>query len=243
MCFAALYIAKPRTSALLPIRSVRLSIILDLPSHFLPNLHLARLLTHFRYLFCSPNSILFLLPTINLGSMAYDHPKAIPRSSHEYSGVAKDDKRPDLDFDRATKKQRFEYVHVLATTLSWLCLVVAYITIAPRLPLAWYLGFNGQIVVIGLLLSIMNFCSSTVLSYTFLLLEARFGPSSLQNYEALLTSRITSPGTRLIWRSALGLLILLPLGLSVAYKRFLGGTSSAYITMEPTGEVSAQIGP
>ncbi|KAK3715418.1 hypothetical protein LTR37_007146 [Vermiconidia calcicola] len=82
----------------------------------------------------------------------------------------------------------------------------------------------------------MNLCTLTVVPYTFILLEARFGSSSLQNYEALLTSQVLSPGAKLIWRLALGFFIVLPLGLSVAYKRFLGGTSSAQITVDPPGQ-------
>lgn len=171
--------------------------------------------------------------------MAHNKPQFTSNPAYEYNGFVDDEERyHHLPLGRPTKKRRFEYVHILATAVSWICLVVAYITIVPHLPLAWRLGFNGQIILIGLLLSIMNVCSSTVLPYTFLLLEARFGPSSLQNYEALLTSRTTLPQTRLIWRLALGLSILLPLGLSVAYKRFLGGRSSAEITAQYTGQAS-----
>jgi hypothetical protein len=85
-------------------------------------------------------------------------------------------------------------------------------------------------VAIGFLLGIMNLCMETVLLFSFLLLEARIGPSRLQNFEAIITGKFLSPSISFGWRLVLLLLIALPLGLSVAYKRFLGGTSSAEIT-------------
>lgn len=170
--------------------------------------------------------------------MVSKNPIASTYALHDYDLVAERDGTTPPTLGAPAKKRRFELVHVLATVISWLCLVVAYITITNHLRLAWLLRFEGQIVLIGLLLGIMNLCTSCVVPYAFLLLEARFGRSSLQNFDALLTSAILSPGVSIVWRLALGFFIVLPLALSIAYKRFLGGSSSAHITLDPPGQVS-----
>lgn len=114
-----------------------------------------------------------------------------------------------------------------AVFISLLCLVFGILTITPHLSIAWHLGFSGQIVVVGFLLGIMNLCTLTILPYAFLLIEARFGPSRLQNFEAILAGSVVTGHASPHWRMAAIFLIGLPLGLSVAYKRFLGGRSSA----------------
>ena len=55
--------------------------------------------------------------------------------------------------------------------------------------IAWTLGYSGQIQVIGVLLSIMNICLTTLASRIFLLLEVRFGRSTLTNLEGLLRNQ------------------------------------------------------
>lgn len=152
----------------------------------------------------------------------------------EHEVEHEDDASPSLG--RPAKKKHFEGSHVFATGLSLVCLIAAYIAVTPQLRLAWLLRFDGQIVAVGFLLGVMNLCTSTVVPHALLLLEARFGRSSLRNYEALLQSQLWSPGASPMWRLILSLLVALPLGLSVAYKRFLGGNSSASITM-PFSEV------
>ena len=143
---------------------------------------------------------------------------------------------PPLPLGKPATKARFEKSHVFATAISWACLVAACITVTPQLRLAWLIRFDGQIIVIGFLLGVQSLCTSTVIPPALLLLEARFGRSSLQNYEALLQSRPLSSGASFVWRVTLTGFVALPLGLSVAYKRFLGGAGSASITV-PQNEV------
>lgn len=145
---------------------------------------------------------------------------------------------PALPLGKPARKPHFEKSHAFATTLSWICFLASCVTIAPQLRLAWLLRYEGQIVVIGFLLGVMNLCTSTVIPQVLLLLERRFGRSSLQNYEALLQSRPLSPGASFVWRFIMAFFVGLPLGLSVVYKRFLGGMSTAEITM-PSSEVSS----
>ena len=72
-------------------------------------------------------------------------------------------------------------------------------------------------------------CLKTVAPDLFLQLEARFGPSHLQNYDAILRNRSFAAQTDVLWRLGLLLLAALPLELSAAYKLFAGGSSSASI--------------
>jgi hypothetical protein len=148
---------------------------------------------------------------------------------------------PLMDYDQTTQydslsplgkpceKPLVSRTHTSAAIISLICLLLGTLSIIPNLPIAWRLEFSGQIVVVGFLLAIMNLCMHTVLPYSFLLFEARFGQSRLQNFEAIITGKILSPSTTLGLRLVLLLLTALPLGLSVAYKRFLGGTSRAEV--------------
>jgi hypothetical protein len=169
------------------------------------------------------------------------HPKIIRKpvpttSSYlltNYAHLQQVDRTPALG--EPSKRNLFSYTHLLAVGVSLGCLLLGILTILPTLSLAWRLGFSGQIVVIGFLLGIMNICMRTVLPFAFLLMEARFGRSRLQNYEAILTGKFVASHISHFWQLALLVLIVLPLGLSVAYKRFLGGTASAALTLGHQG--------
>nr|POE61020.1 hypothetical protein CFP56_64729 [Quercus suber] len=138
-------------------------------------------------------------------------------------------------------RRYFETMPLIAVSISLLCFFVSILIITPTLKLAWLLEYNGQIIVIGFLLGVMNLCTTTVVPHVLLLIEARFGISSLQNYEGLLTNRPLSPRLSLYWRLTLALLLALPLGLAVAYKRFIGGLSTIQIAPFPPLEVSQSV--
>ncbi|KAG7294636.1 hypothetical protein NEMBOFW57_004713 [Staphylotrichum longicolle] len=121
-------------------------------------------------------------------------------------------------------------LHVLAVFISLSCLAAGIVITTPALNIAWRLGFQLQIVLVGLLLGIMNICASIVLPSVFLLVEARFGRSRLQNYQAILTGKWTGSKVTWGWRIILISFIALPLALSVAYKQFLGGTAESSLT-------------
>ncbi|KAL8754928.1 MAG: hypothetical protein Q9199_003990 [Rusavskia elegans] len=82
----------------------------------------------------------------------------------------------------------------------------------------------------------MNMCLGSVAPTLYLLLEARFGLSTLQNYNGILRNQFFSPRLSFVWRVIIGLATALPLGLSVAYKTFTGGSSAQ------TVDVAAWIG-
>jgi hypothetical protein len=126
---------------------------------------------------------------------------------------------------RPTTKNRLPVIDLMAVSLSFLCLAAAITTVANE-NLSWRLGVgSNQLIVLGFLLSIMNLCFGSVTPTLFLHLEARFGSSKLQNYDGILRNRIFSSRLSFAWRLVLGLMLSLPLGLSAAYKNFLGGKS------------------
>ena len=104
----------------------------------------------------------------------------------------------------------------------------------PRTPVPWRLGLKRQFQVVGLLLSIMNLCFQTVAPQFFVVVEARFGHSILQNYDAILRNSFTSKHTNLLWRTALLVTVALPIGLSVLYKEFAQGTAANIISKNAT---------
>ncbi|MCJ1228292.1 hypothetical protein MMC12_004953 [Toensbergia leucococca] len=123
-------------------------------------------------------------------------------------------------------KKRVHGLNVLAAGISLICLVLAITAVASE-SLSWRLGLkNYQLIVVGFLLSIMNLSLGSVAPTLFLLLEARFGSSTLQNYDGIIRNQLTSSRLGLIWRLVLGLMLALPLGLSAAYKNFPGGESA-----------------
>lgn len=151
------------------------------------------------------------------------------------------ERNPSRDFGVPTRRSRFEPVPLLAALASVLCFGLSVMVITPDLKLAWPLEYNGQIIVVGILLGVMNLCTGTVVPHALLLLEARFGKSTLQNYEGLLTNRILTPRVSTTWRVILFVFIALPIGLGVAYKQFSGGKSSIRITHVDNLKVSASL--
>ena len=130
---------------------------------------------------------------------------------------------------RPTAKKRVDLMHALSTSLSLICLALAIASVANN-KLSWHLGIeNHQLIVLGFLLSIMNLCLASVSPSLFLLLEARYGPSTLQNYEGILRNQIFSSKLTLLWRLTLLVNLVLPIGLSVAYKTFTGGESKLLV--------------
>lgn len=116
-------------------------------------------------------------------------------------------------------------MQIFSIACSLTCLALAVATVSNE-SWSWRLGVkNYQLIVLGFVLGIMQLCLVSVAPPMFLLLEARFGPSTLQNYEGLLRNQVLSTGLSYVWRFILTVMVILPLGLSVAYKTFTGGES------------------
>ncbi len=72
----------------------------------------------------------------------------------------------------------------------------------------------------------MDLCRQVVAPKVFLMAEARFGKSYLQNYDAILRNTVVLSNTFYLWRLIILAFILLPTALSLAYKEFFEGISS-----------------
>ncbi|KAL8690539.1 MAG: hypothetical protein Q9218_004037 [Villophora microphyllina] len=138
---------------------------------------------------------------------------------------------PRPSYGKPTAKTRFHVLHLLAAGTSLICLALGIAVVANE-KLSWHLGVNNrQLIALGFLLGIMNLCLGSVTPSFFLHLEARLGPSTLQNYNGILLNQVFSSRLSVLWRLVIALTLALPLGLSVAYKTFTGGSSA--MTVDP----------
>ena len=147
---------------------------------------------------------------------------------------------PNLGKPRA--KRHLDKYSILAVFGSLSCLGITCFTVLPHFSIPWKLGVTRQFQIIGFLLSLMNQCFLTVASKFFLLVEARFGHSYLQNYDAILRNSFTLPSTNYFWRGILVTVILMPISLGLVYKEFDSGTAQSRITNN-TGSFYGLTGP
>lgn len=114
-------------------------------------------------------------------------------------------------YGKLTTKKQFQITDLLAVALSLVCLAMATTAVA-NTDISWRLGVcNRQLIVLGTLLSIMNLCLASVTPILLVLLEARFGPSSLHNYDNILRNQPFARRLAPAWRFLLVLLMGLPL--------------------------------
>ncbi|KAI0894999.1 hypothetical protein F4806DRAFT_471406 [Annulohypoxylon nitens] len=135
----------------------------------------------------------------------------------------------ELGLGKPRGKPKIYNRDLVAVVVSLSCLAISICVVTPALNWAWKLGSEYQLIVIGFLLSVENLCLQRLLPMTFIIIEARWGRSILQNYDAIL--RNTALGNRVgkMWRVIILLFICLPTGLSVSYKLFINGKSTTPI--------------
>ncbi|KAI0136718.1 hypothetical protein BJ170DRAFT_710762 [Xylariales sp. AK1849] len=132
----------------------------------------------------------------------------------------------------ASGKHHIDTIDAFAVLCSLACLIASVVVVIPSLSWAWHLGFINQIVIIGFLLATMNLSSRRLATRLLVILEVRWGPSTLHEFNAISRQSVFVPQTDFIWRFVLFVLICLPLALSVAYKSFTGGQSCADLPNE-----------
>ena len=115
---------------------------------------------------------------------------------------------------------------LLVVLVTWICLGIAIIAITPRLDVAWTLRLQHQLQVVGLMLSIMSQCLQVLAPKLWIMVEAWCRKPKLQNFDAILRNSIMVSNAHLVWRALLLAFILLPIGLSLAYKQFGAGHST-----------------
>ncbi|KAJ3532659.1 hypothetical protein NM208_g8342 [Fusarium decemcellulare] len=176
--------------------------------------------------------------------MSYQYSKAATSASQEKSNSTPQlpsyAPLPHQAIGKPSSKKRFHKADLLAAGVTLLCLTLGIASVADE-TLSWQLGQGThQLIALGFLLSIMSLCLTSVTPTLFLILETRFGTSTLQNYEGILRNDCTSSRMGLTWRLVHAFMTALPIGLSVAYKSFAGGHSvrsvdaSHYVHEEPT---------
>ena len=132
---------------------------------------------------------------------------------------------------------RFTPMDLVATAVVSLGFILASTAVLNR-PTAVFLGQTNQLILVGLVLSIMGYCTQRQMKRLSLYYEARAGRSTLQNFEAILCTDYFSQAASVQPRLVLLFLFALPLALSVSYKKFIGGFTT--IGVQSTG---ATFGP
>lgn len=127
---------------------------------------------------------------------------------------------------KSGERHLYEWSEALVVASSILLSSLAIIIVFYQ-PVAVNIGQNYQLIIIGLLLSLMNLCTETISAVVFIQLERRWS-SILQNYDVIIKkSLLGSIANRRVvshrWIPTLSVATVLPLALSAAYKRFTGG--------------------
>lgn len=129
-------------------------------------------------------------------------------------------------------RKKIFYISDIAMAIVALACLALSILVVIHSDISWYLGIdNRQLIVLGFLLSVMSQCLASVTPTLFILLEARFGKSTIQNYDAILRNKPLASRLSLAWRVVIVAMLALPIGLSVAYKTFAGGESRMNVHM------------
>ncbi|MCJ1280682.1 hypothetical protein MMC21_008512 [Puttea exsequens] len=134
------------------------------------------------------------------------------------------------------EKKIFSLIDFAVVLVSLICLLAASLTLSTRTVLPTLLGRTKQTQVLGFLLSIMNQCFRVVAPKFFLLIEARYGKSILQNFDAILRNTMLRSHTSFPWRANLAFFIALPISLSLVYKDkfFTHGLGTIPLAHNPT---------
>ena len=167
---------------------------------------------------------------------AFDHvsgsPSPEPTPLVDHLPLSLNDTKPDrtelqdmISLGEPQPKKAIDIIDALALIASLACFAVSMIALSPRLPVPWSLGLKRQLQILGLTLNGMTQCLKAIYPRLLLTIEARYGKSFLQNYDAILRSSIVLSHTAYLWRIVLLAFILLPTGLSVAYKQFIQGST------------------
>ena len=123
--------------------------------------------------------------------------------------------------------KRFSWKDLGAVGIAMIAFAVAMVVVFDK-STAVKLKQTDQLIMLGVMLSVMGACAKRQMQRLFFVLEAHAG-STIQNFDALLQGDFLSQEAGIHTRATLLFLFLLPLALGVSYKRFIGGSTTAEI--------------
>lgn len=148
------------------------------------------------------------------------------------------------DIGQSCKKSVLDKVDLFASVCSLVCLAAAVVIVDNvHFPYASQLQTDRQIVALGFLLGVMNNCLMRIFPHLILLIEIRYGSSTIQNIDGILRLSPTASQLSWHWRFLLILLQAMPLGLSIAYKQFTGGSATFTLPWPDQQGMSFLYGP
>ena len=138
------------------------------------------------------------------------------------------------------EKRYYTVQDICMILLSLLCLLIGILAVVDK-AFAAYLGEKNQLILVGLLLSLMAACTQKQVQLFLITFETRFGASTLQNYDSILRYSMLDGNASLFLKAAIVFIFALPLALSASYKQFVSG--STVLTIDPTVVTFGPVGP
>ena len=148
------------------------------------------------------------------------------RPPNQHQAAEGEDDRVSHSLGKAIRKKHFNILYLFIVLVSWISLAIAVISITPSLDVAWTLRLQRQLQVLGLMFSIMGKCAKILAPKLIIMIAAWCSKPKLQNLDTLPRNSILTSNAHLLWRALLFAFILLPIGLSLAYKVSVGGNST-----------------
>jgi len=160
-------------------------------------------------------------------STAYTHDYQHGDVSHNPSLYSRLD--PPVALGVEAKRSLSDPLDVASLGIAWGCAAAAS-SIVSIPTIAYKLGYNNQLIVTGLLLSVQLLCFKRIAPTVFARIEERIGQSRLQSFDAIVRNSAVVDGSGITWRIIIFVLTLLPIGLSAAYKRYAGGFATSTLS-------------
>lgn len=130
-----------------------------------------------------------------------------------------------IAYGKPSSKPRIDIPYLLIVFVSIAALILSVVIVAHD-RYAWSLGYNNQLILAGISVAAMNLCLNHLAPDLFLMLEVRFGRSSLQNVEGLMRKSLTRNRVDLSWRIVLLICFFLHLGWTRRTRRATSGRAS-----------------
>ena len=134
----------------------------------------------------------------------------------------------------------YTWLDIFLIGISFLCLLVGVLAVVD-VSIATYLGQKNQLILIGLLISLMAACTRKQTQLFLITFETRFGASTLQNYDSILRYSVLDANVSIPLKAAIVCISALPLGLSASYKQFVNGVTT--LPLYPTQLDFGPVGP